>query len=188
MSSRNALSFWGVHQPKVGLSAKFGVVVIQGIYSQFTGGSISQSRFVCQLWCSSIQGIYSQFTGGSIGQSRFVHQLWCSSYSRHLFSIHWWGPLTNVGSSANLGGLVFKACLLYYLGGPSAKVCSSAKFYVLVFKASLLDYGGTHLPKYVHLPSCVCRYSRHLCSIHCGGVHWPKKLCPTNMNTLLNYF
>ena len=50
--------------------------------------------------------------------------------------------MTKVGLSANLGGLVFKACLLYYLGGPSAKVCSSAKFYVLVFKASLLDYGG----------------------------------------------
>ena len=28
------------------------------------GRSISQSRFVCQVWCSSIPDIYAQFLGG----------------------------------------------------------------------------------------------------------------------------
>ena len=41
----------------------------------YSGGSISQSRFICQVWCSGIQGINSQFTGGSICQSRFVCQV-----------------------------------------------------------------------------------------------------------------
>ena len=89
-------------------------------------GSIGQSRFVCQVWCSGIQGIYSQFKGGSIGQSGFICQFWCSSnpwiYSR-------------------------------FNGGSSAKVCSSAKFCVLVFKASMLYYWGVHLPKKVCLPN-----------------------------------
>ena len=74
---------------------------IQGIYALLIGGSISQSRFICQVWCSSIQGIYSWLTGG---------------------------PSSKVGLSAKFGVAVFKASILYSLGGPSAKVCSSAKF------------------------------------------------------------
>ena len=50
-----------------------------------------------------------------------------------------------------------------------AKVGSSAKFGVLVFKASMLYSLGVHQPKYVHLPSLVYWYSRHLCSIHWVG-------------------
>ena len=40
--------------------------------------SISQSRFVCQVWCSSIQGIYSQLPRGSICQSMFICQVLCT--------------------------------------------------------------------------------------------------------------
>ena len=73
---------------------------LQEINSCF-GGSISQSRFICQVWCSGIQGIsallprgvqlpkyvglpsfvywYSRhlcfINGGSIGQRRFVCQI-----------------------------------------------------------------------------------------------------------------
>ena len=66
-----------------------------------------------------------------------------SWYSRHLFSIHWGGPLAKVGSSAKFGVVVFKASILNSLvvgvrWGPSAKVCLSAKFCALVFKASML--------------------------------------------------
>ena len=68
------------------------------------------------------------------------------------------------------------------------------------------------MPKYVHLPSVVYWYSRHLCSLNCwgsigqrrfvrqvwcsgiqgistqvlGGIQKPKKVCLPNMNSLLN--
>ena len=67
-----------------------------------------------------------------------------------------------------------------YLGGPLAKVGLSAKLGVLVFKASLLDYWGdgvVHLPKYVHLPSFVYQYSRHLCSINWGSIGQRRFVC-----------
>ena len=131
-------------------------------------GSISQSRFICQVWCTGIQSIYSQFTGG---------------------------PSAKVCSSANFGVLVFKASLLYYPGGPLAKVCLSVKFGVLVFKASIRDLLGVSidqirficqivctgiqgisalLPKMsfgqsmIHLPNFVYCFSRHLFLIHWG--------------------
>ena len=68
------------------LSANFGVLVFKASFLNWLGGFIGQSRFMCQVWCSSIQGIYSQFT---------------------------WGPSAKVGLSANFGVLVFKASLLY---------------------------------------------------------------------------
>ena len=43
----------------IGLSAKFGVAVFKSSNLDSLGGSIGQSRFVCQVWCSSIQVIYS---------------------------------------------------------------------------------------------------------------------------------
>ena len=52
-------------------------------------GSIGQSSFVCQVWCSGIQGIYAQLPGGSISQ---------------------------IGSSAKFGVVVFKASILNYPG------------------------------------------------------------------------
>ena len=135
-----------------------------------TGGSIGQSTFVCQVWCSSIQGIYSWFTGGSIVQSRFI----CQGWSSNIQGIYSWftGDLSaKAGLSAKFCVAVFKASMLYYLGvsisqsrficqvlciavfkasilyspgsgGPSAKVGLSANFGVLVFKASLLYYLG----------------------------------------------
>ena len=103
---------------KVGSSAKFHVVVFKASVLDYPrGGSIIQSRFVCQVWCSSIQGIHSGFTRGSISQSRLVCQVWCSSIQ---------------GIYSGLPG------------GPSAKFC------VLVFKANItcqswslfLSFGG----------------------------------------------
>ena len=44
--------------------------------------------------------------------SSFVYQ-----YSRHLFLIHWVGPLAKVGLSAKFCALVFKASLVYDLEG-----------------------------------------------------------------------
>ena len=51
---------------------------IQGIYAQFTGGSISQSRFICQVLCTGIQGISALLPGGSFSQSRFICQVLCT--------------------------------------------------------------------------------------------------------------
>ena len=69
---------------------------LQEIHSHF-GGSIGQSRFICQVWCSGIQGIYSQFTGRSIGQSRFICQFWCTGIYALLMGA---GPLAKEGLSA----------------------------------------------------------------------------------------
>ena len=81
---------WGVHQPKVGSSAKFGVAVLKasilnslvgplakvGLSAKFgvavfkasmldsLGGSICQSMFVCQVLCTGIQGIYALLIEG----------------------------------------------------------------------------------------------------------------------------
>ena len=135
------------------------------------GGSICQSRFICQVWCTGILGIYSQFTGGgSISQIRFICQVLCIGkqgifgllprgvhlpkyvclpsfvywYSSHHCSISGGGPSAKVCLSAKFCVLVFKASMLFSLGGQLAKVGSSAKFCVLVFSFLLL---GVHLPK-----------------------------------------
>ena len=94
---------WLGPSAKVGLSAKFGVLVFKASILDSLGVSIGQSRFICQFWCTGIQGIYALFIG--VG-----------------------GPLAKVGSSAKFGVLVFKASILDSLGGPLAKVGSSAKF------------------------------------------------------------
>ena len=133
--------------------------------------SIGQSRFICHIWCSSIQGIYSWFSGGSISQSRFICP-GCSGF-QGIYSRLTGGPSAKVGSSANFCVLVFKASILNSVGsggplakvclsakfaywysrhlfsvtwgrGPSAKVGSPAKFGVLVFQASLLWDLGVH--------------------------------------------
>ena len=109
--------------------------------------------------------------------------------------------MAKVGSSVNFCVVVFKACLLWYMGGTLAKVGSSVNFCIVVFKASLLWYCGVHWLKSVCLSSVVYWYSRHLCSGTWGvgvplakvgstakfcvvvcrssllwylGVHWPK--------------
>ena len=83
---------------KVASSSKFCVVVCKVISALVTGGSIGQSRFVCQVWCTGIQGI-----------SALILER---------------GPLAKVGSSAKFCVVVFKASLFWYLGGgvPLAKV------------------------------------------------------------------
>ena len=89
---------------KVCSSAKFGVVVFMASILNSPGGSISQSRFVCQFLCTGMQGISALLPGGlsatvcssakfgvvvfkasllcypgrSISQSRFICQVWCS--------------------------------------------------------------------------------------------------------------
>ena len=55
----------GSPSAEVGSSAKFGLAVFNASMLDSLGkGSIGQSRFICQVWCSSIQGSYAQFTGG----------------------------------------------------------------------------------------------------------------------------
>ena len=74
----------------VGSSAKFCVLVFKASLLWF-GGSISQRRFICQVWCTGIQGISALVLGE--------------------------GPSAKVGSSAKFCVLVFKASLLWYQGG-----------------------------------------------------------------------
>ena len=77
-------------------SDKFGVPEFKASCSITWWGSSAKVYHSSDQFDVSIQGIYSQFSTG--------------------------GPSAKVGLSANFGGLVFKASLLYYLGGPSAKI------------------------------------------------------------------
>ena len=78
-------------------------------------GSISQSRFVCQVWCSVLKASILDSLGGPSAKVGLSTTVWCSSIQ----GIYSW-----------------------FTGGPSAKVCLSAKFCVLVFKGSILDSLG----------------------------------------------
>ena len=162
--SRNLCSIhWGI-LAKVGSSAKCGVAVFKASILDWLGGSIGQSRFICQVWCSSIQGIYSLFTGGSICQSMFVCQVLCTGIQgiyalliggsiqpkyvhlpsfcvagiQGIYSLNWGVHLPKYVHLPSLVYWYSRHLCFIYLGGPSAKVCSSAKFCVLVFKASML--------------------------------------------------
>ena len=111
-------------------------------------GSISQSRFVCHVWCSVLKASILDSLGGpsakvglstkfgvavfkaSILDSLGVHlpKYVCLPsfvywYSRDLFSIHWGvgGALAKVGLSTKFGVVVYKASILGLLGGPLAK-------------------------------------------------------------------
>ena len=95
------LYLWGVHLPKC-VHLPSAVYWYSRHLCSINGASISQSRFICQVWCSGIQGIYALFTrgvhlpqyvrlpsivyrysrhsallpgGGAIGQRRFVCQI-----------------------------------------------------------------------------------------------------------------
>ena len=160
---------------KEALSAKFGVVVLNASILDSLGVFIGQSKFICQVWCSSIQGIYSGFTGGPLAKvcssAKFCVLVFKASM---LYSLEL-GPSAKVCSSAKFCVLVFKASMLYSLGlGPSAKVCSSAKFGVGVFKASILDSLGGPSAKssFIHQVWCT-GYSRYLFLIH-WWVYLPK--------------
>ena len=71
----------------VGSSAMFGVVVFKASIFNSLGGSISQSRFVCHVLCSSIQGIYFQFPWGVHWPKKVHLPIFVYWYSRHLCSI-----------------------------------------------------------------------------------------------------
>ena len=139
---------------KVGLSAKFGVLIFKGISALVPG----------QVGDTSVKvGLSTKF--GVLVFKAFL--LWyCGG-----------GPLAKVGSSVKFCVVVFKEFLLWYLGdggllatvgssanlgqwyarplfsimgvrlGPLAKVGSSAKFCLVVFKGSLLWYQGGLLAK-----------------------------------------
>ena len=128
---------------KVGLSAKFCVVVFKASLLWYLGGggSIGQSRFICQILCSGIQGISTLVPGGSIGQSRVICHVLCSGM-QVISALVLGSPLVTLGLSVEFGILVFKASLLWYCGGPLARLGLFAKFGVLVFTASLLWYWG----------------------------------------------
>ena len=108
------------------------------------GGSIIQSRFICQVWCTGIQGIYSRLMGGPSAKvcssAKFCVLVFKASILDSLG-----GPLAKVGSSAKFGVAVFKASILDSLGGPLAKVGLFAKFGVVVFKASILNSLGASI-------------------------------------------
>ena len=107
------LNSLGSPSAKLGLSANFGVLVfkalllyclgdpsakvcsssIQGIYSQYPGGSLSQSRFVCQFWCTGIQGIAALLPGG-VHLPKYV----CLPFKASILD-SLGGPLAKVGSS-----------------------------------------------------------------------------------------
>ena len=93
------------------------------------GGSICQSRFVCQVLCTSIQGISAPLPGG---------------------------PSAKVCLSAKFCVAVFKASILNSLGGPSAKVGLSAKFCVVVFKASILISTGQFICQSMFVCQVLC--------------------------------
>ena len=161
------LWYWGVHWPKKVCLPSFVYWYSRHLCSGTIGGSISQSRFICQVLCTGIQGICALLPGGFIGQCRFICQVLCTGI-QGISALLPGGPLAKVGSSAKFCVLVFKASVLWYHwgegsisqsrfvcqvlctgiegisallpGGPLAKEGSSAKFCVLVFKASLLWY------------------------------------------------
>ena len=155
---------------------------------------VHQPKYVC---LPSL--VYMSSYGGSIGQSSFVFQVWCSVIQWHLFSIQW-GASTKVGSSANFDVLLFKASILNSWGGTLAKVGSSAHFGVLVFKASLVYFPRGSIGQsrficqfwctgiqgiYSQFPGGSIGQSRFVCPFWCTGiqgisglfpwgVHWPK--------------
>ena len=100
---------------KVSSSAKFGVAVFKASMLDSLGaGSIGQSRFICQVWCSGIQGIYGQLTRGSIYQSMFHWLSFVYCYSRQI------SPVRVEISYCHLG--VFKGCFGHVLGVSSGVI------------------------------------------------------------------
>ena len=59
---------------EVGSSAKSGVAAFKAFILD-SWGSIGQSRFICQVFCTGIQGISVLLPGGSISQRRFICQI-----------------------------------------------------------------------------------------------------------------
>ena len=127
---------------KVGLSAKCGVLVFKAsLLWYWGGGSIGQSRVICQVLCSGMQVISALVLGGPLARLGFVLPSLVYWYLRYLCSgTGEGGPMAKVRSSAKFGVVVCKSCLLWYQEGPLVKVGLSAKCGVLVFKASLLWY------------------------------------------------
>ena len=132
---------------------------IQGIYSQLTGGSISQSKIICQVWCTGIQGIYSQLTGRSISQSMFICQVWCSSI-QGIYSQLTGGSF---GQSrfichvwcSSIQGIYSQ----FTLGVIMPKYVHLPTVCILVFKASILDSLGVSIGQ-----------SRFMCQVWCSSI------------------
>ena len=105
------------------------------------GGSIGQSRFICQVLCTGMQGISALVPGGSLAKEGSSTKF-CVAVFKNLCFI----PRGSSGQSRFIcqvlcsGKQVISALVL---GGPSAQVGSSAKFCVLVIKASLSGTGGS---------------------------------------------
>ena len=79
------LYYLGGPSAKVCSSDKFGVPEFKASILNPPGGrgSISQSRFVCQFWCTGIQGISALLPRGSICQDQLLQQY----YILHLANI-----------------------------------------------------------------------------------------------------
>ena len=127
---------------KVGLSARFFVLVFKASLFSHLGGSIGQSRFVCQVLGTGIQGISALLLGGpSARQSVYM-----SSNGKHPKL-----PFRSTGRS---------------WGGPSTRVCLSAKFCVPVFKASLLYYLGGFICQVI----CQDQFSQQYYILHLANM------------------
>ena len=66
------------------------------------GGSIGQSRSICQILCSGIKDISILVPGGSIGQSRVICQVLCSGMQIISALVLGRGPLARVGFLTSL--------------------------------------------------------------------------------------
>ena len=103
---------------RVGLSAKFGVLVFKASLLWYWGGRLNgQSRVIFQVLCSGIQGISALVPGGgvSIGQSRVICQLLFSGM-QVISALAPGGSIGHLGLSAKFGVWVFKVSLLWLLG------------------------------------------------------------------------
>ena len=103
----------GVPLAQVGSSAQFGVLVFKASMldspvGEGVGGSISQSSFTCQVWCSGIQSIYYQLPTG-VHLPKYVHlPSFVYWYSKQI------SPVRVEISYSHLG--VFQGCLRHVLG------------------------------------------------------------------------
>ena len=77
MASLSGTGVWGVHWLKWAHLPLF-VYWYSRHRCSGTGGSISQSRFICHVVCTGMQGISALLPGGSIGQGRFICQVLCA--------------------------------------------------------------------------------------------------------------
>ena len=113
---------------RLGLSAKFGVLVFKASLLWYLGrGPLTKVGLSAKILCSGIQGISALVHGGSIGQSRVICQLLCSGM-QVISALVLGGPLARVGLSAKFCVVVIQGISALVLGaggsiGQSKVIC-----------------------------------------------------------------